>query len=510
MKHLMVFCLIFISVNISAQPGDIEGRRHAKFMNITEQLKNEPNNYELIWRRLEEFANPHFDLYSRGGNIKNENEPDTENFNRFLFYSKWTSEIILADINKLIDNKVEISERGETINTANFMFLRGKMFYLLGEKESALSDYLFALERFNQDISSNKSLSIKRDICRSIAAYYYNLDENFNELNLRQALRYIDLVSPIEFTENFTDLDFNTTSELISDPYERDKLKLLKYLNENKRLDKYYGKLIQRSYEIFKINKEDDDEYSKDKVEKEGYGYSTNESYKTTLSYVNDLAYLYFENKNYKKALWLTEKSIAYFPRNNGGYILARYYIGYYYELLNKIYQTKEFENFDKEMNSLIEWLGPTHGLNYNAEKMGQYIQNRFQKHPEEPRLYLALAIWHYKNQYKKPTATGEEMLDLLEIAEDIELKDYRLPFTKSLVYLNLVRDYELGLIEINKAMKLCNSSPRIHGTKRSLLGNLPNHNQRDMELSNNESQVNRKVMKFQNLTIFIEQINSH
>ena len=53
MRNLTVFYLLFVSLNVSAQPGDIQGRRQAKFLKIAEQLKNEPNNYELIWQRLE-------------------------------------------------------------------------------------------------------------------------------------------------------------------------------------------------------------------------------------------------------------------------------------------------------------------------------------------------------------------------------------------------------------------------------------------------------------------------
>jgi hypothetical protein len=117
MRNLTVFYLLFVSLNVSAQPGDIEGMRKADFMRMMEQLKNEPNNYELIWRRLEEFAHPHFDLYSRSGIMKIDEEK-TNSLSIDAAYINWTPKNILSVLNKLIDNKVEINKALKLCNSS--------------------------------------------------------------------------------------------------------------------------------------------------------------------------------------------------------------------------------------------------------------------------------------------------------------------------------------------------------------------------------------------------------
>lgn len=515
MRYRIFLLILFVSANLLAQPGHLPFMKENDFKRITEQLKDDPNNHELIWQRLN-ISNPHFDIYTRGGTLKEKKllqEPEAPSL------LGWTVAERISDLTKLIDNKAEINQYGRISNSTDFTFYRGKLYYLSGEYNKALADYLFALNTISESEAKRDNYQKKQSICIAIAAYYYNFREDnqdyyktsTSEENLRQALKYIDMVSPVEFTEDFNDEKSYNYYQTIQDPFERDKINLLTYLKEDARLENYYKRLVFKQYEIFKRKKARDDEWEKEEVRKNGYGYSTNESYLSTLRYANDLANFYYDRKNYKKAKWLTEEIINHYPTNSAGYIVGRYAVGEHYLLLNKIYQTQEFKNFDKEMNTLPELLGgSTHGINYSVAEMGKYLNERLQEYPNEARLYLALGYWHYKNSINSShsaTASTSEILTLLNKAEQLKLKDYRLPFAKAIVYLYLEKNYESGVAEINKALHLHKANPFLYNVKYNLLRKLPDPNEQELQELNGESMKKWRVRSYKDMSGFLREI---
>ena len=174
MKNLIFLFIFSISTNLFAQPGYLPFMQEEDFKRITEQLKDDPNNYELIWQRLNISA-PHFDIYSRGGVVQKDNiiiDPETASL------SNWTYEERIADLNKLIESKTEISEYGRISNITDFTFMRGQIYYILGEYQKALTDYLFALNNISESEAKHNNYYKKNNICISIAAYYYNKRED--------------------------------------------------------------------------------------------------------------------------------------------------------------------------------------------------------------------------------------------------------------------------------------------------------------------------------------------
>ena len=513
MKKLIFLIALSISTNFFAQPGDLHQTQEFDFKNITKQLKNDPNNYELIWKRLN-INDLHYNIYFPGGIIQTKNildEPEE------ISLSNWTYEDRIDDLNKLIESKAEINGYGKASNIADYTFMRGQIYYLLGEYEKALTDYLFALDKITENKTRESNYDKKQKICISIAAYYYNKKEdnadyyNTKEENIRQALKYIDMISPLEFTENFNDETKYNYYKSIRDPYEQEKINLLTYLKEDVRLENYYKKLMRNEYEIYKRKKAHDEEWEEEELKKNGSSYTTDLSYLDALRYANELANFYYERKNYKKAKWLAEETLNYFPRNSVGYILDRFYVGIHYLLLNKIYQTEGLKNFDKEMNTLIDLLGgSTHGINYDTSEIGKYINERLQENPNEPRLYLALGIWHYKNTMRSshaPTISTTEILNLLNKAEKLNLKDYRLHFAKAVVYLHLEKDYELGLFEINKALNQYKNNPSVYHIKNQLLRKFPNPNEQDIQELNSENMRKYRVKNFRDMSILLKEI---
>lgn len=490
MKQLLVLLLFFSTSLLSAQPGYTVGMRKSEFDYITKTLKDDPLNYPLIWKRLNIVSKTHFAIYTHGGIVRD----SLVNSTNEIAFNHFTNVQRLLDINKLIESDTSFGDYGATYTIIDFTLFRGKVYYLMGEYEKALSDYKFALERIPEDSANKNTTNIKDQVCITLASYYYNLHHNKGETyepsrhegNFRQALKYIDMVSPVEFTEDFSKAISYIHGQKVSDPYQREKIRLLTFLKEEKRVVKYYKQLMFLQYELFRQSKSYHDIWRNTEVKENGYPYSVNNDRSGLLSYAHDLAGYYYETKHYEKAKTLSELAIAYHVKNTEGFILDRFNVGFHYLLLNKIYQTPEFKDFDLEMNSLLDALGGSfHGNNYNTEELGAYIEKRLKEHPKEPRLYLALTIWHYENRtssyYGDKTETGE-FLRLLNKAEQLNLKDYRFHFTRALVHLNLDKNYKAGLSEINKALTLNTINPFTYQIKSSLLRKIPDSSPKELE----------------------------
>lgn len=282
MKLKIIICFFFISLNLAAQPSDY-GYSEKRFAELTEKLKAEPNNYDLIWERIDlsSFNNRYFDIYKKSGNLNGE-----------LSYFKNATELF-DDLNKLIDNNVVIGKH----NTAEFKMLRGRLYYFSGDIDKALNDYLSAL--FLNDSLKNYELFDK--IYISIATYYYNLEDSLTEENARQALKYITKINPNSCHSNQT-----------PDCYEREKKALLKFLKEEKQLIEYHKELIFSEYNsYFKARN--------GRLGTTDYIYNTNEFYFRTINRINELAEYYDKVGNHQKSKNLTEQLVRFLPPDSNG-----------------------------------------------------------------------------------------------------------------------------------------------------------------------------------------------
>ncbi len=282
MKLKIIICFFFISLNLVAQPGDY-GYSEKRFAELTEKLKAEPNNYDLICERinLSSFNNTYFDIYKKSGNLNGE-----------LSYFKNATELF-DDLNKLIDNNVVIGKH----NIAEFKMLRGRLYYFSGDIDKALEGYLSALY-LNDSLKNQELLD---DINISIAAYYYNLEDSLTEENARQALKYVTMINPNSCNSNQT-----------PDCFEREKKELLKFLKEEKKLIEYHKELIFSEYNSY-IKAKNGRPRTTD------YIYNTNELYFRTLNRINELAEYFDEVGNHQKSKYLTEQLLRFLPPDNNG-----------------------------------------------------------------------------------------------------------------------------------------------------------------------------------------------
>jgi len=440
MKKIIYIIFGLFSLNLYAQPGDVPILRAHFFNELTKQIRQDPDNYELIWERMEISFHPRFNIFTKSGELENVNTRKEE-FEAFANFQaiRFEGVDILADINKLIDNKVVFNEfADDKTGLVDFVFLRGKAYYLMGETEKALDDYLYAL-------NSDSNYREREDICTAIAAYYYNAEENISEENARQVLKYIDMIS-IELTNNAY---FIPNSNPLIDI----KIGLLKYLKEDIRLENYHKKLILAHYERSKS------------MEKSTGKYDGNDVYHSTLMRIYHLAKFYYENKKYERAEQFLELLIAYCPQNEWGHVHRASATCLSYRLLNEMYRTEEFEDFDKEMYYLVEHAGTVIQTNYSPTAYEKYLTERLQNFPDEPRLYFALAVLKLG---RKTRFEYDEILRLLDKSEQLGLKDYRISLAEALAHYHK-ENYTLALKEINKALSY-QGNPLVYWTKYNIL----------------------------------------
>ena len=319
MKLKIIICFFFISSNLAAQPGDY-GQSKRRFAELTEKLKVDSNNYELIWERIDlsGFNNTYFDIYKKSENLKGE-----------LSYFKNGTELF-EDLNKLINNNVVIKNH----NIAEFKMLRGRLYYFSGETDKALDDYLFALN-YN---ASFRNSELNDDIYISIAAYYYNLEEKLAKENARQTLKYINMANPIGCNSNQT-----------PDCFEREKIELLKFLKEEQQLKSYYIKLILSEYNSF-IETNVGSFISTD------YIFNKNEFYFRALKRINDLAEFYNEIGNYQKAKNLTRQLIKFLPPDNNGQPYKKFPKEKLYGISSEEYNKRYFNLNYKDKYKELTW----------------------------------------------------------------------------------------------------------------------------------------------------------
>lgn len=274
--------LSFIGLSLFAQPGyDVEEDTKERFTELTEKLKIEPNNYELIWERitLTRFNDTYFDMYKTSGG----KEDDI----RFFTYTE-----LLNDLNTLISKNVVIGNH----NIAEFKLLRGRLFYFFGEIEKARHDFLSALDYPTSFYADN----LKDKIYISIAAYYYNLENELTEKNVREALKYINLVNP------------HFCSSQQGDCLEKEKKELLTFLKEEGKLIDYYKELIYGTYGSYTKFRDNNAETT-DNI------YFKNQYHFKTLNRIYDLVAFYWDKTYYQDSKILEKMLIQYLPPDKNG-----------------------------------------------------------------------------------------------------------------------------------------------------------------------------------------------
>jgi tetratricopeptide (TPR) repeat protein len=321
MKLKIIILLFFISLNLTAQPGfDVYQVTKKRFDELTEKLKADSNNYELIWERIEltGFNYTYFDIYKKSGNLNSE-----------LVYFKNATELF-DDLNKLINNNIIIDNH----NIAEFKMLRGRLYYFAGKTDKSLEDYLSALNCND----SLKHSDLNDNIYISIAAYYYNLNDSLTEENARKTLKYVNMANPKSCHSNQT-----------PDCFEIEKIELLKFLKEKQLLINYYKQLILSDYNSYvgtKIGHIVTTDYISDR----------NRHYFSTLSRIYDLAEYYNEIGFNEKSKNIVAQLIEYLPPDTNGQVYKTFPKEKLYGISSKEY-SKRFRNLHyKDKYEKLTW----------------------------------------------------------------------------------------------------------------------------------------------------------
>lgn len=466
MKSLIYIILLLLSFNSYSQPGDIIGWNINRVNEINSLLKIDTNNHQLLWERLEIVFNTHFNLYTQTRKPTPKSDLMLTGEDGRL-NSAYKNINVLTDLNYLIADTTNITithNYKKTITSANFYYKRGQYYYLNGEPEKALEDYLIALNKKpNQYLIDRISISI--------AAYYYNLDENFNLSNLEKALEYIDIAIPKEI-EN-TPETFEYFTDRNHHPFEREKIMLLELVGKDIRHRNYLKSLAKSHLHLYNKEIQKSDEY------KANHSHSIPSTLDKGFDYLFQIAKNYFKEKEYEKSEEILDLIIAHIPHNNNHYVKESPKYAEYYNLLSQIYSKACCKNKLKEIENLSSAIGsPSYGLNIEKE-LTENIDESLRLYPSNPKLLLAQAILIFKRKRGSiPTKAVHQIDSLLNNVEELGYVDYRTHYLRALVFKEQHAKYYEAIQELDKAIAIFNGNPQCYWQKYQILRKIPNYDE--------------------------------
>ena len=477
-KILFIVILLILSTKIYSQPGCIPEKSVAeRFLKLSDSIKKFPDNYILRWERIET-------IQTRTCDKMIFTKPKQDNL---IEYSDDTSAAyykidLKYELSLLIDKNVKIDSRFDYLryDSYNFHYLRGEIYLSNNDTINALGDFHQALETPYQPL--------KVRVAKSLSDYYRDLnriDSTNYKQNTQKALFYLDLVSPVEFYESLTGNEI--------EPFIYEKKELLAHLQNNERLEKYLVKLINYSflsiptYDEFQINNH-----------KEQF-----------IENVYHLSKFYYENKDYARAKKLVELSLKYQPDNQHFYIYNdSYKWAPMLDLINKIYQTKEYKNINLELDFLLRRLyaDPLFNISLDTE----YLKNILNKYPNDARVYISWTYIKLMDEYLRGRNQIEKdyplnLTELFNKIEKLNFKGFELPYLKAVYYLKINKP-DLALSAINQSIKLYDGATLIR-LKADILRKQLNPDYEEIEKLTEK--IRRNYFKYENLSELLNQVNN-
>lgn len=476
-KILFIVILLILSSKIYSQPGCVPEKSVAeKFVKLSDSINKFPDNYNLRWERIET-------IQTRTCDKMIFTEPKQENL---IEYSDGSSTAyyridLINELSLLIDKNVKIDSRFDYLryDKYNFHYLRGEIYLSNNDTINALADFHKALETPYQPL--------KVRVAKSLSDYYLSLKRtnsvNYNQYT-KKALGYLDLVSPVEFSESLTGNEI--------EPFIYEKKELLERLQEDKRLEKYLLNLINYTFLAIPT-------YNEFQINSHIEGFIEN---------VYNLSKFYYEKNDYSRSKELIDLLLKHQPDNQHFYIYNdSYKWAPMLDLMNKIYQTKEYKNNNLELDFLLRRLYADPLLNISLDT--EYLKNILNKYPNDARVYIS---WTYiklmdeylrgRNQIQKDYPFS--LTDLFNKIEKLNFKGFELPYLKAVYYLKTNKP-DLALSEINQALKLYDGAKLIR-LKTDILRKQLNPDYKEIEKLTEK--IRRNYFKYENLSELLNQVN--
>ena len=476
-KILFIAILLILSTKIYAQPGCVPEKSVAqRFIELSDSINKNPYNYNLRWERIET-------IQTRTCDKMILTKPKQDNL---IEYSDDSSAAyykidLINELSLLIDKNVKIDSRFDYLryDRHNFHYLRGEIYLSNNDTINALADFHKALE------TSYQPLKVR--VAKSLSDYYLSLNRK-NSVNYKQytkkTLGYLDLVSPVEFSESLTG------SEI--EPFIYEKKELLERLQEDKRLEKYLLNLI--NYTFLAIPTYDE--------------FQINSHIEGFIENVYNLSKFYYEKKDYSRAKKLIDLLLKHQPDNQHFYIYNdSYKWAPMLDLMNKIYQTKEYKNNKLELDFLLRRLyaDPLFNISFNTE----YLKNILNKYPNDARVYISWTYIKLMDEYLRGENQIEKdyplsLTELFNKIEKLNFKGFELAYLKAVYYLKINKP-DFALSEINKALKLYDGAKLIR-LKADILRKQLNPDYEEIEKLTEK--IRRNYFKYEDLSELLNQVN--
>lgn len=476
-KILFITILLILSTKLNAQPGCAPEKSVAqRFIELSDSINKNPNNYNLRWERIETIQTRTCDKMILT-KLKQDNLIEYSDNSSIAYYKI----DLINELSLLIDKNVKIDSRFDYLryDSYNFHYLRGKIYLSNNDTVNTLADFHKALETPYQPL--------KVRVSKSLSDYYLSLNRTNSEnyiQNTQKALDYLDLVSPVEFSESLTGNE--------TEPFIYEKKELLENLQDYERLEKYLVKLINYSflsiptYDEFQINSHI-----------EGF-----------LENVYNLSKFYYTKNDYSRAKKTVELLLKYQPDNRHFYIYNdSYKWAPMLDLMNKIYQTKEYRHSNLELDFLLKRLyaDPLFNLSLDTE----YLKNILNQHPNDARVYISWTYIKLMDEYLRGRNQIENdyplsLTELFNKIEKLNFKGFELPYLKAVYYIKTNKS-DLALTEINKALKLYDGAKLIR-LKADILRKQLNPDYEEIEKLTEK--IRRNYFKYEDLSELLNQVN--
>lgn len=479
MQQYILIGFVLWTSNLLAQPGCImEETVTRQFTELTKKIALEPNNYTLVWERIHLNENA---LCNKTIVFNSKQEQLVEYTSPTVISYKID---VIAELSALIKQEITIERKREAfdVNKYNFFYKRGQYYYSKKDTLQALEDYHSALK------TSNKQL--KKKVVEAIVNHYLSCRNGWNGKTYeRLALKYIDLVSPVEFKKAL-----DGTEE---EAFPRLKKELLNNVEEYARQEQYLIQLIEYSY-------------LKTKQRSNYERFLKNSGYEGVLENMYALAAFYFDRKAYGKAKQIIEHILPYLPDDTFWYVYNHSYIhASKFALLNKIYQTEAYQNQELEMHYLMQQVLADPLFN-NFSQGVEYLEALIKKYPTEPRVYLVWALFKIndgciRKQYRVDTNYPLSIEELFEKVEKMRYKGYEWPYSKAWYY-SYTDQYEMALKNINKALLLYQGA-KLLALKNRIRKKLPNPPYKKIEQQ--DKAIKKDYFEYKDLSLLIEEVKA-
>ena len=445
LKTILFLLFTLLEVVLLAQHSYTTLKIEHQYNTLEAALKLSPNNDTLILKKLLLVANRYF-------SYEDQAQQYTFNFEKYDYQQR------LAHINRLLAQEKNYTIADTVYQYIDLMFLRAQIHLSEAKDELVKEDYKTIIAYLKNNMANHNANNLEQklltinDYFQEFIFYTHQEDSILfyqkEHLHILNQMLIINNQSQFQKENPYLLLEIKSLGKL--------KAQLLKDLALFQDYIDYLQPLMRHTYEyILTLNTENQLQQAS----------LLEEAQNNLYFYASELAQAYYQLKDYNSAeLWaqayiddmqymLNGKTTAHLSFYNiEDYTYKCHELRYNIALLNK---KQDLEFILKELNILLE--PNNYYMAHNREKLEKEIKLLLQSAPKSGELYALYALFKINNRqyyYHEYAIYGKEILALLSTAEDLKYTSPYSNLIKTIIYIELENNKELGTFYFQKALK--------------------------------------------------------